>query len=123
MGANSGTYTRSPQTASLFDEKRRFVQTLAQAGMLGVDADWNDYQNSYYLQLRRLTQSIAGNGTLDKAFNVKESEPTPAANDFLVEGDYSETFGPEVLFVEGHAAKLFENSTYLAGEELNQTLL
>lgn len=119
MGSTQGTYTRPPQNAPLFSEENRFVQVLLQAGKLVVDADWNDFQNSFYLGLRRVIQNTVGDGAVGDAFKTKEISPSPEPNNFRLLGDYDPNGGPEMFFLSGHPAKLFSDETYIAGLEVS----
>ena len=119
MGSTTGTYSRTLQTASLFDERKLFVQVLAQAGRLVTDADWNDFQNSFYLQLRRLASELLGDGTTGIAFKPSEITPTPAINNLKFLGSYDPNKGPEILYNAGHPAKLFEDAEYLTSAEIS----
>jgi hypothetical protein len=114
----------------MFDEARRYVQTILQAGVPLVDADYNDQMDSTFTQLRRIIQSALGDGALGDAFLISQNLPN-LVNEFLINGgnvlpavnltvNADKTVvlpqpGPEGMFNKGHHAQLWADETFMSG--------
>jgi hypothetical protein len=114
MGESSATVSRN-----MFNERNRYVQTVLQAGVPVMDADYNDGEQSFYTQLRRAITNTIGDGSRGDAFLISA---IPANNDFTVNGGDLGDEGPETLYVKGHQATLFADETYLAAIETAPTV-
>jgi len=131
MGESKAIITRR-----MFDEAKRYVETVLQAGVPLVDADYNDQMDSTYTQLRRIIQSCLGDGALGDAFLISQNLPDPA-NNFLINGGQVPTTvdftvnadktvelpqpGPEGLFNKGLHAQLLADETFKVGVETAPT--
>lgn len=111
MGASSAVLSRD-----MYDEAKRYVLTVLQAGVPLVDADYNDQMLSFFTQLRRLISNSIGDGARGVAFKI-EQNPVDLVNNFKILGGVITDEGPEELFVKGHQAQLDANETYLGGGE------
>jgi len=125
MGASTAIITRR-----MFQEQKRYVQTVLQAGVPLVDADYNDQMDSNFTQLRRIIQSCLGDGALGDAFLVSQNLPN-LVNEFLINGgdtlasvaltvkaDKTVVLpqpGPEGMFNKGHHAQLWADETFMSG--------
>jgi hypothetical protein len=114
MGESSATVSRN-----IYDEANRYVQTVLQAGVPLMDADYNDGEQSFYTQLRRAITNTIGDGSRGDAFLISA---IPANNDFTVNGGDLGDEGPETLYVKGHQTTLFDDETYLAAVETAPTV-
>lgn len=115
MGSSTANISRR-----LYDERKRYVQTVLQQGVPLVDADYNEAQESFYAQIRRAVQAALGDGAPGVAFKVEERREGGALveNDLLVRGGYHPRSGPERLWVAGHGAALFEDVPWSASPEI-----
>jgi len=115
VGASTANISRR-----LYDERKRYVQTVLQQGVPLVDADYNEAQESFYGQIRRAVQSALGDGAPGVAFQVVERREGGALveNDLLVKGGYHPRTGPERLWVAGHGAALHEDVPWSASPEI-----
>jgi len=128
MGQNTAIITRN-----MYDEARRYVLTVLQAGVPLVDADYNDQMLSLFTQLRRVVQTGIGDGSVGDAFKIQQYLPDPV-NNFMVTGGQTLATaaitidatpkvtalpqpGPEGLFNKGHNAQLWASETYKVGTE------
>lgn len=111
MGASSAVISRN-----MYDEAKRYVETILQAGVPLVDADYNDQMDSTYQQLRRLIANAVGDGVRGAAFQIVQ-HPTLPVNDIFVSGGEDAYEGPEELFLKGYQAQLGASESYLAGVE------
>jgi hypothetical protein len=114
MGASSANVSRN-----MFNEQNRYIQTVLQAGVPVMDADYNDGEQSFYTQLRRAITNTIGDGSRGDAFLISG---IPANNDFTINGGDLGDMGPETLYVKGHQATLFTDETYLASVETAPTV-
>jgi hypothetical protein len=94
MGASSANVSRN-----MFNEQNRYIQTVLQAGVPVMDADYNDGEQSFYTQLRRAITNTIGDGSRGDAFLISG---IPANNDFTINGGDLGDMGPETLYVKGH---------------------
>lgn len=115
MGASTANISRR-----LYDERKRYVQTVLQQGVPLVDADYNEGQESFYAQIRRAVQAALGDGAPGLAFKVEERRQGGALvdNDFVVRGGFHPRRGPERLWVAGHGAALYEDVRWSAAPEI-----
>lgn len=111
MGASSAVISRD-----MYDEAKRYVLTVLQAGVPLVDADYNDQMLSFFTQLRRLISNSIGDGARGVAFKIEQYIPN-LANDFLIRGGDLADEGPEEFFLKGHQAQLLADEDYLSGGE------
>ncbi|MBI4617760.1 MAG: hypothetical protein HY720_29375, partial [Planctomycetes bacterium] len=116
MGSSTANISRR-----LYEERKRFVQTVLQMGVPLVDADYNDAQESFYTQIRRSVQAALGDGALGDAFKVVELRRGGALvpNGFALKGGFHPRTGPERLWVAGHGAALFEDVEWLSSPEVS----
>lgn len=107
MGAPSAVISRN-----MYDEAKRYVETVLQEGVPLVDADYNDQMDSFYTQLRRVISNSIGDGARGVAFQITQNIAN-LINDFLILGGVDGDDGPEELFVKGFQAQLQATETYL----------
>ena len=128
MGQNTAIITRS-----MFNELKRYVETVLQAGVPLVDADYNDQMDSFFTQIRRVVQTGIGDGAVGDAFKIQQYLPDPV-NNFRITGGQTPTTAPividatgkvtslpqpmpEGLLNKGHHAQLWSDETYKIGVE------
>ncbi len=128
MGQNDAIITKN-----MYDEAKRYVLTVLQAGVPLVDADYNDQMVSLFTQLRRVVQTSLGDGAVGDAFKIQQYLLDPV-NNFKITGGETPTTslitidatgkvtalpqpGPEGLFNKGHHAELWSDETYKVGPE------
>jgi hypothetical protein len=111
MGASSAVISRD-----MYDEAKRYVLTVLQAGVPLVDADYNDQMVSFFTQIRRFVSNSIGDGARGVAFKI-EQNPGDLVNNFKIRGGDLGDEGPEQLYIKGHQAQLFSDETYLGGGE------
>lgn len=99
-------------TRNMYDEAKRYVETVLQAGVPIVDADYNDQMQSFYTQMRRLIINGFGDGARGVAFKIEQNSLF-LANDFLIRGGSVQDEGPEELFAKGMQAQLAADETYM----------
>ena len=111
MGAFTALISRN-----MYDEAKRYVETILQEGVPLVDADYNDQMDSFYTQMRRIISNALGDGAPGVAFQIQQN-PLNLSNDFLVLGGTNGDAGPEELFLKGFQAQLPATETYLIDGE------
>ena len=95
MGARDGQYSRF-----IFDELKRYVGVLLQKNVPLVDADLNDFVESFTTQVRRFLEFTVGSGSPNAGFNIEEA--SVSTNDFTVKGGDGTAEGAGRIFVAGH---------------------
>ncbi len=103
-------------SANIFDEAKRYVETILQAGVPLVDADYNDQMDSFYTQMRRIIINSMGDGAPNVAFQIQQN-PLNLSNDFNILGGTNGDEGPEEMFVKGFQAQLPATESYLIDGE------
>jgi hypothetical protein len=104
MGAPTANVSRN-----IYDERKQYVKLRAQPAVPGVDADFNDFYDSVFNQMRRIQQLI-GDGSANDGFKVVGNSSN---NSFTIKGGDSSAEGSGRLFVSGHCCMLDRDITYV----------
>lgn len=111
MAGFTGDYSRNVLNDPIHSEEKRFLSVLYQQGKSVIDADLTSISLLQYLNLRRVIQNSLGDGSTGDAFKCVERivASVLAENDFNLIGGYTPEKGPEIFFLGGHPAKLFDS--------------
>ncbi|MBI5788780.1 MAG: hypothetical protein HZA78_08010 [Candidatus Schekmanbacteria bacterium] len=113
MGKHTANISRD-----MYEEEKRYQMLVHQQGVPWVEADENDRNWIFYNLLRRLTQKVIGNGSLDDGFKIVG---TGAANDFTITGGNGTPEGAGRLLVEGFQCILPISRSYKGSNNLECT--